>query len=554
MAILTFGDGQTYPTPDAAYADAEAGDEIHGYRNSSGNNIYRFATTSDLSKGVTFRGIHPLTFYCTSTGSNGFSVTSLDSLMVFDNISFVLKSANPGFRYASAATCDLIFKNCGFISTDNAFTTGMAFSGSGICTMFNCMIEFYGFSTDRMLSFGSAVSEVNLYNNTMIAESTSINQLYIISATVNIYNNILHCTLDATGATTLNEDYNIVKTGTFTNTNDIIIDDIATVGLAATTGDPHDYRTIQANERPGTKIANGVDLTALFTTDINGRARPATNAGYAIGCSYGFFGNSIADFPERTSVLTTDTVNGEAGLYYPANESDVKLGVCYGENNTGREGTYQPTDLPDPPNLTITDKADGTGVTYSLTGSEADSTNYIYYFEEATAAVKVLGVTFENDKSGSITTTNTGWHYFYALTKTASGYNVSEDLIKVEITDISDDTIADSKEARLIKNKGELITIQKPTETKTEDGKVTTVWSDYKTNIYAWIQPTDANTEMKFAKRNITITHKVYLTDSPDVTFGDRIKDASGDYYIIKDDVDQSGLGRLWELVVYKEV
>jgi len=45
------------------------------------------------------------------------------------------------------------------------------------------------------------------------------------------------------------------------------------------------------------------------------------------------------DFPDVGNVLDDDTTNGSAGTYEAATESDVSLGVTYGEDGTEFTGS-----------------------------------------------------------------------------------------------------------------------------------------------------------------------------------------------------------------------
>lgn len=86
----------------------------------------------------------------------------------------------------------------------------------------------------------------------------------------------------------------------------------------------------------------------------------------------------VTDIPDRANVLTTDTVDGEAGRYDATNivPENVKAGVTYGVDS-GETGTLSGGEAPSTPVLTVTDKEDGTGATATVSGADAGTTNSI---------------------------------------------------------------------------------------------------------------------------------------------------------------------------------
>jgi hypothetical protein len=104
-----------------------------------------------------------------------------------------------------------------------------------------------------------------------------------------------------------------------------------------------DWRINQDSEIAGTTSLGAVDFTSLFTTDIDGRAREATAAGYAIGCSHGYNLYKSPTYPSQESVLYGELFNDntESGLWTPALASNYKLNETYGTSGVSETGSLE---------------------------------------------------------------------------------------------------------------------------------------------------------------------------------------------------------------------
>lgn len=59
--------------------------------------------------------------------------------------------------------------------------------------------------------------------------------------------------------------------------------------------------------------------------------------------THGAFTSSITDLPELASILDTDTLDGQAGLFHAPEEAEVQAGVAFGPASA-LVGTYVPPD------------------------------------------------------------------------------------------------------------------------------------------------------------------------------------------------------------------
>lgn len=57
--------------------------------------------------------------------------------------------------------------------------------------------------------------------------------------------------------------------------------------------------------------------------------------------THGAFTSSITDLPELASILDTDTLDGQAGLFHAPEEAEVQAGVAFGPASS-LVGTYVP--------------------------------------------------------------------------------------------------------------------------------------------------------------------------------------------------------------------
>jgi hypothetical protein len=105
----------------------------------------------------------------------------------------------------------------------------------------------------------------------------------------------------------------------------------------------------------------------------------------------------------------------------------------------------------------------------------------------------------------------------------------------------------------LIDKYGEALTIETESEIKTSDGHSRSVWVDA-TSVTGWIQDASSQLILEFAKRNIKITHRVYLYTNPDCEIGDRIKTASGSSFVIRGFENSAGLDALFVLLIESEI
>jgi len=382
MATLTVGSGQTYSTFAAANSAAEAGDIIHIYTNAEGNNIYQAA---NITKAITVIGIvRPLFVGAATTEYTISSATVKNCAYLLNNRA----AYTNGMTISTGAIVD----GCVFDAAYVQYAHGVRVTDATLC---NSIIRYFA-NTAGVYGFRCTSADSKIYNNVIAVMNTAGAGIY---AGGSAYNNIFLGTL--TGSFSY-ENYNLHIGGLFGDHDQLIIE-MASAGLTS------DLRTVFTSEVAGTLTANGVDLSTIFTTDIDGRARPATAAGYARGCSYGFFGNGIPDFAAAGNVLVGDTTNGvdgtltlptagelKAGVVCGASgtsltgtrtdapEEDVRLGVDYGADGTEFEGELDiEADAPATPTLTVVDDGDETA-TATISGADTGTTNTVYYAEFGT--------------------------------------------------------------------------------------------------------------------------------------------------------------------------
>jgi hypothetical protein len=333
MAILTVGTGHIYTTIMAAHTAAVAGDIIEVYSNQANNYVMsQYYELLLIDKDITIRAIdkvlisYPLGDVSVSGPCN----------VVFENMSFEYSRV----RFLSTQPQNYTWKNCSFIGISSAPQT---FRTDTTSTFINCIFN---------MSYNSAITNTsgttNLYNCSIISsgnQTSEVAAIKLVSGIVNVYN----CKIYGSAALdyslgTINDDYNEgVITGLLGVNN--VARTIPEMGFTNTTSHRLDLRVDRSFELEGTTIANGVDLTTLFTTDIDGRTRTT----YARGCSEGYRVYEAPDYPEEADVFVNvvyaygtktgsfspyTTTENVGELVVPIIE-DVRIGVHYDIDKIG---------------------------------------------------------------------------------------------------------------------------------------------------------------------------------------------------------------------------
>ena len=415
MAILTVGYGKTYSTYVAAYAAANAGggDTIELYR-STLTGLTEYGAVVSYTKGITVRGMDPgirIMFNDAAT-----TYTGVDQDYHFDNVFLDRYEANIS---AAIYSSNFTWSNC-FINGYNRIIIGST-TLTGTFRFYNCvwLNEFSSLSRINLhVNCGAVGSKVQIWNcsvESICKDGYDRGFISINSANpeVEIYNTkMIYTTANFYTGTTffskLTYDYcefptsntsgNPGANNTVRNVQDMGFSFNEDGCIAAAV----DLRTIKSFQLPGTTTPNGVDITAIFDTDICGTSRPATGDGYCRGCSYNFDIISNADFPEPENVLTADTTDNEPGLWTIANSTKYQKDETYGVNGTSEVGTYDPSETPGIP--TLTSVTPGNGVfTANVTTVETTDFFQIFYKKKSEQSWTIDPQT--NEGSGSITIT-----------------------------------------------------------------------------------------------------------------------------------------------------
>ena len=451
--------------------------------------------------------------------------------------------------------------------------------------IFGSMSSFiFGCNTRNI--FAGTTATVNIFNCTSIAQ-------YIFGQSGTICKNTVAVTDSGisafTGSFNAASTNNATYDGTAPGSNAI---DLGAINphfiISETNGsNPFDYRVVPTSALIGAGVDSGI------TADIDNQA---ISGSFPVGCSNGIALSSYATaanviegvdrgdgtlgtYHEATTeevqdgVLfgpsssyegTYDPITGnytdpgvsnvindtsytfaadeKTGTYAPAPESKVELNYQYGAGGTEYTGSYSPS-LPTAPTLTITDSADGTGGAYTIASGEVTAVNKIYYFADAVDVSSTLIASRTGNGSGTVKITTMGTYWFYCITQTSGGYNISN-LVRVTLTDGSDVSV--SEEEDYIYDEGQQITVETRAQTIGARGARTSTWTTANT-IWGWKQPTSSAIRIKYEERGILVTSKVFVAENPSVTEGDRL-DISGTKFLVRGVVDQSGTGTLWRI------
>jgi hypothetical protein len=107
-------------------------------------------------------------------------------------------------------------------------------------------------------------------------------------------------------------------------------------------------------------------------------------------------------------------------------------------------------------------------------------------------------------------------------------------------------------EEAYIATMGEVMWVQKASTNRDNNYARTNTWTNYK-QMYGWKQPIGSSSTLQYERRNISVTDKIFVARDPEVSEGDRMKDAAGTLYVIRGVVDQAGLNRLWRIDVEEQ-
>ena len=369
MATRTVGAGKTYSTIAAAYAAADASDTIElYYKDVLG--MLDYSETITANKAITIQAIDPIVWNISATITTTANIT-LDGIMFYAKF-------NVARYFNITGDINMVVKNCYMQNSGSTYLFAISSAGA-VVTMYNNILQSIMGTNWQIFNY---TGTLYVYNNVFIYSTVNSNYGIYSDSTTSVYNNIIINAPDEpirVAGGTLNYDYNLSTTAQTTGTvgaNNVVVTHMDDVGFAWTEtksiGEAFNFRVLKASEQAGTATPNGVDLTALFTTDIDGRAR--TN--WSMGCSEGYDLFSNADFSEPENVLTADTTNGVAGTYNATEliPATVKLGTNFDVDSVGtyaenpdyvissQGGNYVDTNLiPENVKLAITYGIDETG-------------------------------------------------------------------------------------------------------------------------------------------------------------------------------------------------
>jgi SPP1 family predicted phage head-tail adaptor len=225
-------------------------------------------------------------------------------------------------------------------------------------------------------------------------------------------------------------------------------------------------------------------------------------------------------------------------VYHEATAAEVQNGVTFGPNSS-YTGTYDPAGTPPTaPTLTFSDHEDGTGGVWTISGSDGGTTNYLYVQEDGGSWALQDTISGDGTSDDSLTT---GYYWGFVSTRSGTGTNVS-DVEKVQVTDLTSTGTGRFPH---------LIDIQTKTDTRDNLGARSTSWTDAQTDVPAFVQDIASNDPIRQDQRMIQVTKKAFTATDPSATEGDRVV-YGGVNYVIRGEVDQAGLGKLWRINLEK--
>lgn len=288
MATLTVGYNKTYSTIASAIAAANAagGDIIEVYK-ATATGLLEYQESLTFDRGLTLRGMDE---GVTVLGWHSFTAANtawtIEDMCWGDCLPTIGAIGSSTIRIERCAM--RIYRR--FLIND----TGI----SGSITVTNSIITTYFHTADQTvfhIANCDSGFHLNIYNSALYSMGSYGCVRLLSTCEANIYNTVMiYASANFyTGATAGNYTYDYclfptANTGGNAGAHNQVAN-IEDMGLAITDGGGAetsviDYRIMLASETAGTTNANGVDLTALYTTDIDGRSR--TN--YSIGCSEGY--------------------------------------------------------------------------------------------------------------------------------------------------------------------------------------------------------------------------------------------------------------------------
>ena len=306
-ALLTVGTSKTYSTGTAATTAASSGDVVAMYAGGTAN-VYTESIVVN-TKNITLCGtIDSMGVTIKGSGGN-FAVilgaAGYRSIRIY-NLTIDCGASTSGIYGYSVYARDLTIKGAG--------TYGVLASAHGTWKNITSYGHTYNIASDtsRVIIYSSTAAKAGSYNfyGTGALDMNCVECLALDSGTENFYNGY-----DVMSSNNWSDDATAPGSG---NSNTASLSDCVDP-------DNDDYR-----------------LKVGTTSPLKGFPAVAVDAYGNVKKTEGdiFPGSHdpdpvVEDFPERVSVLTTDTVDGEAGLYENPDESIVKENESYGYNQTG---------------------------------------------------------------------------------------------------------------------------------------------------------------------------------------------------------------------------
>jgi hypothetical protein len=262
------------------------------------------------------------------------------------------------------------------------------------------------------------------------------------------------------------------------------------------------------------------------------------------------------DFTDPQYVLIGHTTNNIPGTFDEASRNtdpgvaNVLKETEYKILDVELEGEYDPTVVTiKTPILEAENRGDGV-VNISLTNTDATQLNTIYYAEENVNLEWIELISFNDNKDISHEL-GSGIYYIYA-TSTLNTQTAISEVYRVKVTNYDAES-ANTDEAQYIKDEGEYIQIQK------NDRKVTTTTgtrvNSYTTHKYcwAWYQPLSGADIIRYEKRGIYVSGKVFTAIDPEVEEGDRLV-FKNKTFRVQSNVNQAGKSTLYRIDVAEEL
>lgn len=349
----------------------------------------------------------------------------------------------------------------------------------------------------------------------------------------------------------------LAGTGSGTQTIDFLdksVEAITVNASGATKQISNDLNTVSMDVLIGTLDTNAKDITTTGDFRVRSPASIADLAGstLTIGDDFNAFGDPDADIAlTGTSTWFLNVTGDNFAAYATVTNCDASggstLNVFQGTDGGGNTNVnfnivVDPT-VPTTPTLTVTDKADGTGVSYTIAGADAGTSNATFFFADAATSAATLGDIIVGNSSGSISITVAGVYWFYTVSSFGAASSIT-DLVRVDVTDLGE-TAVNPQENQVAANGVDTL-IQAKSLTPTGTSARTPSWTTRKT-IKGWKQDIGSNLRIQYEARDLVVTHKVFVAVDPEAVEGDRLVQA-GVNFLIRGVVNQAGLSTLWRL------